>query len=97
MIRTVECLAYIAASLQQGDYLQRRQDRANRRVNAAVKSLATVRRLALPIRVDVTVAGSVETKPAEPTHPVLPNWDRVPSANCGELQGSSTNTCPSGR
>ena len=64
-----------------GDYHQRRQDRANRRLLSAVKTLATVRRLALPIRVDLNVAGSVETRPAEPTHPALPNWERVPSTN----------------
>jgi len=44
-----------------GDYHQRRQDRANRRYLAAVKSLATVRRLALPIRFDVNVAALVNT------------------------------------
>ena len=68
-------------SLQTGDYLQRRQDHAHRRFLNAVKLLATVRRLALPIRVDLNVSGGVETKPAKPTHPALPNWDRVPSAN----------------
>jgi len=68
-------------SLQQGDYLQRRQDRAHNRFNAAVKSLATVRRLALPIRVQLNVAASIKTKPAEPTHPVLPNWDRGSLSN----------------
>lgn len=49
------------ASHATGDYHQRRQDRANRRFLAAVKSLATVRRLALPIRVDVNVAALVKT------------------------------------
>ncbi|HUP81518.1 MAG TPA: hypothetical protein VM260_23405, partial [Pirellula sp.] len=42
-----------------GDYNQRRQDRSNRRFLAAVKTLATVRRLALPIRFDVNVAALV--------------------------------------
>ena len=90
--RVVACLLqsqhadYMAAeasddSVAIGDYHQRRQDRANRRLLLAIKTLATVRRLALPIRVDLNVAGSVETKPAKPTHPALPNWDRVPSAN----------------
>lgn len=44
-----------------GDYNQRRQDRSNRRFLAAVKTLATVRRLALPIRFDVNVAALVNT------------------------------------
>ena len=44
-----------------GEYNQRRQDRSHRRFLAAVKTLATVRRLALPIRVDVNVAALVNT------------------------------------
>lgn len=90
--RVVACLLqaqhadYMAAeadddSVAIGDYHQRRQDRANRRVLLAVKTLATVRRLALPIRVDVNVTGGVETKPAKPTHPSLPSWERAPSTN----------------
>jgi len=43
------------------DYNQRRQDRSHRRFLAAVKTLATVRRLALPIRVDVNLATMVNT------------------------------------
>ena len=66
-------------SLSQGDYYQRRQDRAHRRLLFAIKTLATVRRLALPIRVnmDVNVAGAVEveTKPAEPALP--PGFGRM--------------------
>lgn len=42
-----------------GDYNQRRQDRSHRRFLSAVKMLATVRRLALPIKVDVNVAALV--------------------------------------
>jgi hypothetical protein len=42
-------------TLPVGDYLQRRQDRSHRRFLTAVKMLATVRRLALPIRVDLNV------------------------------------------
>jgi hypothetical protein len=53
-------------TLEQGDYHQRRQDRAHKRFLSAVKMLATIRRLALPIRVDVNVAGTVETKNATP-------------------------------
>ena len=49
-----------------GDYLQRQQDRAHRRYLSAIKTLAVVRRLALPIQVDVNVAGTVETTPSEP-------------------------------
>lgn len=48
---------------EHGDYLQRQQDRAQRRYLAAIKCLHTVRRLALPIKVDVTVAGAVESQP----------------------------------
>ncbi len=47
-------------TLPVGDYLQRRQDRSHRRFLSAVKMLATVRRLALPIRVDLNVSASVE-------------------------------------
>ena len=55
----------------QGDYNQRRQDRAHRRFLSAVKMLATVRRLALPIQVDLNVAakagnqGGQELKPGQ--------------------------------
>jgi hypothetical protein len=49
-----------------GEYYQRWQDRTHRRYLSAIKALATVRRLALPIRVDVSVAGEIETKDAEP-------------------------------
>ncbi len=52
-------------SLEQGTYLQRQQDRAQRRYLAAIKTLATVRRLALPVKVDVNVAGKLETTPAK--------------------------------
>lgn len=51
-------------SLAKGDYNQRRQDRSHRRFLAAVKTLATVRRLALPIRFDVNVAALVNTNPS---------------------------------
>ncbi len=43
-------------SVTVGDYLQRQQDRAHRRFLAAVKSLTTVRRLALPIQIDLNVS-----------------------------------------
>jgi hypothetical protein len=42
------------------EFLQRQQDRAQRRYLAAIKSLAAVRRLLLPIRLDVTLAGTHE-------------------------------------
>lgn len=48
-------------SLASGDYHQRRQDRSHKRLLAAIKTLATVRRLALPIQVDVQVAALVKT------------------------------------
>ena len=50
----------------QGDYNQRRQDRAHRRYLSAIRTLAMVRKLALPIRVDLNVAGSIETKETQP-------------------------------
>jgi hypothetical protein len=53
-------------TLAQGDYNQRRQDRAHRRFLLAVKTLATVRRLALPIRVDVKVDGAAKTNATTP-------------------------------
>ena len=64
----------------QGDYNQRRQDRAHRRFLSAVKTLATVRRLALPTLVAVSVTGSVETKAAEPA-PVSRRWRLPAGAN----------------
>ncbi|MEO8495391.1 MAG: hypothetical protein ABI614_09990 [Planctomycetota bacterium] len=68
-------------SLQLGDYHQRRQDRAHRRLLSAIKTLATVRRLAVPIRVDLNVTASVETKPAEPAHSMPLGWERASLAN----------------
>jgi hypothetical protein len=64
-----------------GDYMQRRQDRAHRRYLSAVKMLAVVRKLALPIRVDVNLAGSLETKPAEQATTTRPRWLSVPTRN----------------
>jgi hypothetical protein len=60
----------------QGDYNQRCQDRSHRRYLSAIRTLATVRKLALPIRVDLNVAGSIETKEAEPA-PASRPW-RLP-------------------
>jgi len=61
----------------QGDYLQRRQDRAHHRYLSAIKLLGIVRRLALPIRVDVNVAGSIETKTVEPAVAPRSRWAPV--------------------
>ena len=55
--------------LNLGDYYQRQQDRAHRRYLQAIKMLATVRRLAQPIKVDVNVAATVETKPTPSAAP----------------------------
>jgi hypothetical protein len=60
----------------QGDYNQRQQDRAHRRFLSAIKTLATVCRLALPTLVAVNVTGTVETKEADPA-PVSRPW-RLP-------------------
>lgn len=62
-------------------YSERRQDRAHRRLLRSVKTLADVRRLALPIQVDVNVTASVETKTAASAQSRLPSWDRIPSSN----------------
>jgi hypothetical protein len=51
----------MSVTLAIGDYLQRQQDRAQKRYLAAIRCLAAVRRLALPIKVDVTMAGTVES------------------------------------
>lgn len=51
----------VNASREDREVAQRQQDRSQRRYLAAIKCLATVRRLALPIKLDVTVAASVET------------------------------------
>jgi hypothetical protein len=61
----------------QADYIHRRQDRAHRRFLSAVKTLATVRRLALPTLVAVSVTGTVETKEAKPA-PMSRPW-RLPA------------------
>lgn len=61
-------------SISQNEHLQRRQERAHRRYLSAIKMLAMVRKLALPIRVDVNVAGSIETKAAETTPTTRPRW-----------------------
>jgi hypothetical protein len=59
----VQCAYATSVTLEYGDYLQRQQERAQRRYLAAIKCLATVRRLALPIKVAVTVEGAVESQP----------------------------------
>ena len=64
-----------------GEYNQRRQDRAHRRYLSAVKMLAVVRKLALPIRVDVNVGGSIETKSTEQTASTRRRWLPVPTRN----------------
>ena len=51
----------------QNDYHQRRQDRAHRRYLSAIKTLGTVRRLALPTLVAINVTGTVETEEASVT------------------------------
>lgn len=58
-------------TLQFGIYLQRQQSRAHQRLLSAIKSLATVRRLVLPIQLDVTVAGVMECPP-RPTSRTTP-------------------------
>ena len=44
-------------SSRQGEYLQRSQERAQRRYLSAIRSLATVRRLQLPTSVQVNIGG----------------------------------------
>ncbi|NQT39374.1 MAG: hypothetical protein HQ581_17890 [Planctomycetes bacterium] len=55
------------ATAKHEDYLQRRQDRTHRRYLSAVKMLATVRKMALPLRVDVNVGRRIESEPLEQT------------------------------
>jgi hypothetical protein len=64
-------------SIEQGDYYQRRMDRAHRRYLSAIRTLATVRKLALPVLqvnlvsapVNGASAGPVlEHRPATPGH-----------------------------
>jgi hypothetical protein len=64
----------------EGDYIQRRQDRAHRRYLSAIRTLALIRKLAVPIRVDLNVAGSIETKEAQPA-PVSRAWRLPVGAN----------------
>ncbi len=54
-----------SVSFNEGEYLQKQQDRAQRRYLSAIKTLAVVRRLALPIKVDVKVAATVTAEPAK--------------------------------
>jgi hypothetical protein len=70
-------MSRVAADVTNGtwaefDYYQRRQDRAHRRFLSAVKTLATVRRLALPTLVAVSVTGRVarEVEPALESRPL---------------------------
>jgi hypothetical protein len=68
-------------SIQEGDYFQRQQDRAHRRYLSALKMLAVVRRLALPIRVDLNVAGRVETQPSQSTTSPRLRWPPMSEVN----------------
>ena len=57
------CCSYANATtitLEQVEYLQRQQDRTQRRYLVAIKSLATVRRLLSPTRLDVRLAATLE-------------------------------------
>ncbi len=64
-------------TLAQADYRQRRQDRAHRRLLSAVRTLALVRKLALPVlqvnigekQVNIAQAGGTVIPPAEGTRP----------------------------
>jgi hypothetical protein len=56
-------LAASISTSERSDYLQRQLDRAQRRYLAAIRCLANVRRLALPIKVDVALEGEVGTHP----------------------------------
>jgi hypothetical protein len=49
--------AQTKVTLQQGEYFQRRQDRAHRRYLSAIRSLAAVRRLQVPTAVQVNIGG----------------------------------------
>jgi len=63
-----DCMAAQArpASIAEGNYIQRRQDRAHRRYLSAIKMLAVVRKLALAIRVDLNLASRPLPEHAEP-------------------------------
>jgi len=54
-------LASSISKIEREDYLQRQLDRTQGRYLTAIKCLETVRRLAIPIKVDVTVAGTAES------------------------------------
>lgn len=57
---------FTEGTFTEGNYMQRRQNRAHRRFLSAVKTLATVRRLAVPTLVAVNLTGTVETKETKP-------------------------------
>ena len=57
-----EATGCIECSNADGTYRQQRQDRANRRFLSACRTLAHVRRLALPVRLDVKLDGVVRTE-----------------------------------
>jgi hypothetical protein len=59
---TCLCGQATESTMEYREFLQRQQDRAQRRYLAAMKTLASVRRLNLPIKVDLTVAGTVEAR-----------------------------------
>jgi hypothetical protein len=68
----LEAAGCVECSFAEGTYRQQRQDRANRRFFSACRTLATVRRLALPIKVDVNLAGTVKTENTAPARFALP-------------------------
>jgi hypothetical protein len=66
-------------TINQADYHQRRIDRAHKRFLSAVKTLATVRRLAVPVLIgQVNIAGKQVNKATTALPTILPNvTDRV--------------------
>ena len=68
-------------TFEHGDYLQRQQDRSHRRYLSSIRMLACVRRLALPVKVDVNVTGTLETDQTEPSPLTASRWSPALSGN----------------
>ena len=87
-------------SIEQAKFNQRRQDRAHRRFLSAVKTLAAVQRLALPIKVDVNLEANVTARLADESNAQRPRCCPPTSAtdpNLRTVTGRVRSTTVAGR
>ena len=88
-----KCAGAKGITLEHGDYLQRQQDGAQRRFLAAIKCLATVRRLLSPIKLDVTLAAKLQAGGVAGTGPGRSHEITVPPTRAPVLcNGDATAT-----